>query len=90
MPVNILGGESLIVAVGEKATTDLLSGESTLGSSERFQEVDALLGSDPNPIFFVDIQQATALYESFLAQALGEDDTYETDASPPSNTPPMQ
>ena len=82
VPVNILGGESLIVAVGEKATTDLLSGESTLGSSERFQEVDALLGSDLNPIFFVDIQQATALYESFLAQALGEDDTYQTDVKP--------
>ena len=65
VPVNILGGESLVIAVGEKSTTDLLSGESTLGSSERFQEVDALLGSDLNPIFFVDIEAALNVAEAF-------------------------
>ena len=51
--------------MGEKATNDLLSGESTLGSSERFEEVDALLGSDLNPIFFVDIEAALNVAKAF-------------------------
>jgi Protein of unknown function (DUF3352) len=82
VPVNILGGESLVVAVGEKSTTDLLSGESTLGDSERFQEVDALLGSDLNPIFFVDIKTAMTLAETFMVDAAAEDDTYRTEVKP--------
>jgi hypothetical protein len=65
VPVNILGGESLILAVGEPATDALLSGESTLGETERFAEVDELLGADLNPVFFVDIETAVDVAKAF-------------------------
>ena len=82
MPVNILGGESLIVAVGEKATNDLLSGEETLGASERFADVDELLGSDLNPVFFVDIEAATQLARNFIPADSTDGEVFDTAIEP--------
>jgi len=81
VPINIFGGESLIVAVGEKATDDLLSGESTLGESERFDEVDDLLGSDLDPIFFVDIEAALGVLDAFRVDG-PQDDPFDTEVRP--------
>jgi hypothetical protein len=82
VPINIFGGESLIVAVGEKATNDLLSGEGTLGESDRFADVDELLGSDLNPVFFVDIEAAVGLARNFFPADTPEAEAYETDVKP--------
>ncbi|MGH2754730.1 MAG: DUF3352 domain-containing protein [Actinomycetota bacterium] len=85
VPINVLGGESLIVAVGEKATDDLLSGDTSLGDSERFDDVDELIGEDLNPIFFVDIEAALQLADNFLPQGgVGgaEDDVIQQEVRP--------
>lgn len=82
-PVNVLAGDRVVVAYGDKTTSDAVSPEEVLGDDEVFERAQEHLGADYEPLFFLDVASAVELAESMMAGfGGGMDPTYEQDVKP--------
>ncbi|HEU4480922.1 MAG TPA: DUF3352 domain-containing protein, partial [Actinomycetota bacterium] len=78
-PINVLGGDRLVIAYGGIATDAVLSPEETLDDSERYGAATDALGRQP--ALYLDLAAVLELVEAFSPDAQG-DRTYQTEVKP--------
>jgi len=72
-------GDRVVVAYGQKATGDALSGGATLSESDAFERASQMLGDGFAASFYLDAATAVTLAENMGAK---RDDTYRRDVAP--------
>ncbi len=82
VPIYVLGGDRLIVAYGQSATEDAVSGDETLEDSDAFGDAQDAVGDDFAISFFVDVDAAQAFGESFAGLAAAPTAEYEEEVKP--------
>lgn len=81
-PINVLGGDRLVVAYGQRSTDEAVAADPTLGGAEGFRRAEDSLGDGYSALLYADLGSVRKLAEGFLFFSGADSSAYEDEIKP--------